>query len=205
MTDTWTDTAGVLRDQIGVILTDGPAYGAREAIGVYEGDTALKVVLADAYEANDGTMQDALPVFYPGTDAYQDSAGILRDTVQIGPISVAATGSLSFNGNALDGETVTIGETVYRYAVLLEQAYDVLIGVSASITILNHIAAVNDSGVEGVNYGIGTLAHLDVTASSEPGKMNVTAKVPGAAGNAIATTSTSLTATWGAATLEGGA
>lgn len=205
MTDTWTDTAGILRDQIPVIVTAGPVYGSRDAIGVYEGDSALKVVLTDAYEANDGTMQDTLPVFYPGTDTYQDSAGILRDTIQFGPISIAATGALSFNGNSLDGETVTIGATVYRYVTVLAQAYDVLIGATASITINNHIAAVNQGAGEGTAYGTGTVEHPDVSAAASPGQMDVTAKVAGAAGNSIVTTSTSLTATWGAATLEGGA
>lgn len=205
MADTWTDSAGTLLDQIGVVVTAGPAYGARDALGVYEGDTALNVVLTDAYVANDGTLQDSMPVFYPGTDTYEDAAGVLRDTAAFGPIAVAATGALSFNGNAIDGETVTIGTTVYRYVSVLALAYDVLIGGTASQTIMNHIAAVNDSGTEGVNYGTGTAAHPDVTASSSPGQMIVTAMVAGIGGNSIATTSTSLTATWGAATLQGGA
>lgn len=116
-----------------------------------------------------------------------------------------ASGALSFNGNATNAETVTIGATVYRYVTVLAQAYDVLIGGTASQTILNHIAAVNAAAGEGTVYGTGTIQHPNVTASSEPGKMNVTAKVAGAAGNAIATTSTSVNATWGAATLQGGA
>lgn len=205
MADTWTDSAGILRDQIGVIVATGPARGSRDALGVYEGDTALNVVLTDDYVANDGTLQDSIPVFYPGTDTYFDAAGTLCETAAFGPIAVAATGALSFNGNALDGETVTIGATVYRYVTVLALANDVLIGGTASITINNHIAAVNDSGTEGVNYGTGTSAHPDVSAASSPGQMDVTALVAGTAGNSIATTSTSLTATWGAATLEGGA
>lgn len=209
MADTWTDSAGILRDQIGVVVAGGPVYGVREAIGWVEGDTAIKVVLTDDYVANDGTLRDTKPIFYPGTDTYLDSAGILRDTRLIGTVvapSEFATGSLSFNGNVLDGETVAIGATVeYRYVTVLAQAYDVLIGATASLTILNHIAAVNDSGIEGVNYGNGTQAHPDVTAASAPGQMDVTANIAGVGGNSIVTTSTSLTATWGAATLEGGA
>lgn len=206
MADTWTDTAGTLRDQIGVIVTAGPVYGSRDALGVYEGDSALKVVLTDAYEANDGTLQDAMPVFYPGTDTYFDAAGTLRETMLFGVAATSfATGSLSFNGNSLDGETVTIGATVYRYVSVLAQAYDVLIGATASITINNHIAAVTAGAGAGTVYGNGTAVHPDVTAAASPGKMDVTALVAGAAGNSIATTSTSLTATWGAATLQGGA
>ncbi len=119
--------------------------------------------------------------------------------------SAFATGALSFNGNAADTETVTIGATVYRYVTVLAQAYDVLIGSIASQTIEYHIAAVNAGAGEGTVYGNGTLAHPTVTAVAAPGKMNVTAKLEGPAGNAIATTSTSVNATWGAATLQGGA
>ena len=86
MSDTWTDTAGIIRDQIGVVVTDGPVYGALEALGVYEGDTALLVVEDDFYEANDGTLQASLPVFYPGTDTYEDSAGTLHETTLIGEL-----------------------------------------------------------------------------------------------------------------------
>ena len=94
---------------------------------------------------------------------------------------------------------------MYRYVTVLAQAYDVLIGGTASQTIVNHIAAVNGSAGEGTIYGTGTVAHPSVTASSAPGKLIATAKAEGPAGNSIVTTSTSVNATWGAATLQGGA
>lgn len=134
--------------------------------------------------------------------------GIPRPIVGKGdttPPAFAATGVLSFNGNAAAGESIIIGATVYLFTQALAQAYDVLLGGTASITINNLIAAVNDSGGEGTVYGNGTSAHPDVTASSEPGKMNATAKVAGAAGNTIVTQSSAPNATWGAATLQGGA
>lgn len=122
-----------------------------------------------------------------------------------GASSAFAGGVLSFNGNAANTETVTIGVTVYRVVTVLAQAYDVLVGATASITILNLIAAITAGAGEGTTYGTDTVEHPDVTAFHTPGVMNVTAKVAGAAGNAIATTSTAVNATWGAATLQGGA
>lgn len=116
-----------------------------------------------------------------------------------------ASGALSFNGNAVDTETITIGATVYTLVAVLVDANDVLIGGTASITIQNLIAAITAGPGEGTVYGTGTVAHPDVTASSLPGQMIATAKVAGVAGNSIATTSTSVNATWGAATLQGGA
>ncbi len=122
---------------------------------------------------------------------------------QISPAK--ASGILSFNGNAVDAETITIGITVYRFVTVLVQAYDILIGASASLTILNLIAAINAGAGEGTEYGTGTLEHPDVVSSHSPGIMNAVAKITGPAGNTIVTTSTTISATWGAATLEGGA
>jgi hypothetical protein len=122
-----------------------------------------------------------------------------------GGLPAFASGALSFNGNVSNGEDVTIGDTVYKFVEALVFAYDVLIGATASITINNLIAAITAGAGEGTVYGTGTLEHPDVTASASPGVMNVTAKVAGVAGNAIVTESTSVNATWGAATLQGGA
>ena len=116
----------------------------------------------------------------------------------------AATGALSWAGNAEDGETITIGATVYTFVAVLADAYDVLIGASASLSIANLIAAINHTAGEGTTYGTGTLINPDVSAATVPGIMNVTAKVVGPAGNSIVTESTVATATWGASTLQGG-
>jgi hypothetical protein len=116
-----------------------------------------------------------------------------------------ASGVLSWDGNATDGETVTIGAVVYTFVTLVVDPYDVLIGVIASQTNLNLAAAIVAGAGAGIVYGSGTLEHPDVFAEGEPGVLNATAKVIGAAGNSIATTSTTTNATWGAATLEGGA
>lgn len=116
----------------------------------------------------------------------------------------AATGALSWAGNAEDGETITIGATVYTFVAVLADAYDVLIGASASVSIANLIAAINHTAGEGTTYGTGTLINPDVSAATVPGIMNVTAKTVGPSGNSIVTESTVTTATWGAATLQGG-
>jgi hypothetical protein len=108
--------------------------------------------------------------------------------------SAFAAGTLSFNGNVTEGppdEAVLIGETIYQFVNVETAPHHVRIGTSASQTIGNLVNAVNST-------------HPDVTAVQVPGKMNVTAKVPGAAGNSIATLSTAPNATWDAATLQGG-
>lgn len=86
-----------------------------------------------------------------------------------------------------------------------EAANDVLIGINASATIDNLIAAINKAAGEGTTYGTGTVAHTQVTAAVGAGDtMGLTAKTKGEAANAIATTTDMSNASWGAETLEGG-
>lgn len=119
---------------------------------------------------------------------------------------VKASGVLTLTENAADDNTVTIGATVYRFKNTPAQAFDVDIGVDASGSIDNLIAAINAGPGSGTAYFAGTTAHPDVVAATGGGDtMNVTAKVPGVAGNSIATTDTLAgTSAFGAATLASG-
>lgn len=120
--------------------------------------------------------------------------------------SVAATGVLTLTGNAVNGETVTIGGVVYTFVTALASAFDVLIGAAATNSIDNLIAAINGAAGEGSTYGTGTTAHPTVGAAAGVGDtMDVTADTAGTAGNSIATTETMTAGSWGASTLEGGA
>jgi len=118
-----------------------------------------------------------------------------------------ATGTLTSDAtNVADGATVTVGTQVYRYKDTMAQAYDVQIGASAAISLDNLKAAVNASGTPGTEYFAGTEAHPDVIATTNTDTTQVVeAKLPGTAGNAIASTETSTHLAWGAATLASGA
>jgi len=123
------------------------------------------------------------------------------------PASETFTQSTAVPNN---NETVTIGTTVYTFKTVLSTGpdvpYEVLIGGTISDSIDNLVAAVNDNGTPGTDYGVGTVAHPDVTArKSAVGSMEVVAKVPGTAGNSIATTeTTNPNGVWGGATMSGG-
>jgi hypothetical protein len=122
-------------------------------------------------------------------------------------IGVKATGTLTSTGtNPADAATVTIGSTVYRFKDTTAAAYDVKIGASAAVTLDNLKAAINASGTgDGSDYHTGTLIHPTVTATTNTDTTQVLeAKTAGSAGNAIATTETSTTYSFGAATLTGG-
>ncbi len=119
--------------------------------------------------------------------------------------TVAASGILTLSANAGDGEFVTIGSVTYTFqTVLVDTANNVLIGALATDSIDNLISAILDTGVEGTDYGTGTVVHPDVTAAAGAGDtMDVDAKLTGTDGNLIGTT-TDVTGSFGATTLEGG-
>lgn len=117
-----------------------------------------------------------------------------------------ASGVLTLTGNPTDGNSITIGEVTYTFRETLAEAYDVKIGADASTTIDNLILAITAGAGAGTNYGTGTVAHPDVTATAGAGDtMNVTAKEIGVAGNSIATTELGAVASWASANLGGGA
>lgn len=116
-----------------------------------------------------------------------------------------AVGTLTATANPQDGARVVIGSTTYTYRDTLVDAYDVLIGASASDSLDNLIAAINGAAGEGSTYGTGTVAHTTVDAAAGVGDtMDVTAKSVGAAGNIISSVEYSPGLSWGAGTLSGG-
>ena len=116
--------------------------------------------------------------------------------------SVKATGTLTFAADPAATDTVTIGTTTYTYIAVLASAYDVLVGGTRAASIANLVAAINDSGVEGTNYGTGTAAHTSVSAvDNVDDTVTVTARTPGSAGNSIPTTTSEVDITFGATTL----
>jgi len=120
--------------------------------------------------------------------------------------AVAAGGVLTATGNFGNGDQVTIGARVYTMqTVLTGTPGNVLIAGDTAGSIANLAAAINKGGGAGTKYANGTTEHPDVAAVVDSNMLAIFANVPGAAGNAIATTETGAGAAWGAATLEDGA
>lgn len=128
-----------------------------------------------------------------------------RDDTHIEAALLPATGILTPSDNPADDETVTIGATVYTFKDTIGSAYDVHIGATLADTLDNLVAAINDSGGEGTDYGTGTDPHPSVSAERLPDpQIRVTAITAGAAGNSIASTET-IDGVWeNGATLAGG-
>ena len=122
------------------------------------------------------------------------------------PAAVFATGTLTNATNFLDTETVTIGSKVYTFQTALTNVDgNIQIGATVADSHANLAAAINLDVGAGTDYAAATTIHPTVSATDTATTTVVTAKVAGTAGNAIATTETASTGSWGAATLTGGA
>ncbi len=123
-------------------------------------------------------------------------------------ISVAqhAAGTLTLSANVSDGDTVVIGGKTYTFqATLTNVDGNVKIGASASVSIDNLIAAITLGSGSGTLYAAATTLHSTVSAEAGAGDTMIAyAKTGGTGGNAITTTETSGTASWGSGTLTGG-
>jgi len=120
--------------------------------------------------------------------------------------AVAATGTLTFTGNALNNETVTIDGKVYTFKTALSDVDgQVLIGATAADSIRNLVAAILRGDGQGMFYATSMKQHSTVLAAkTSDTTMVVTAVTPGSGGNSIATTETLTNASWGGGTLAGG-
>lgn len=159
---------------------------------------------------NSITIQYASTNYEPGhssaTVTVQGSAIVVDLKTSAG---VKASKVLTTDNTELtDGDTVTIGTTVYRFKDTMTQAYDVKRdGTTADTTMGNLIKAINGTGTPGTEYFAGTVAHTQVDAGALAAHaFTVTAKTVGAAGNLIAIAESSSHLSWagGAVFLSGG-
>lgn len=126
--------------------------------------------------------------------------------------TAAATGTLTWDNAAgpADGDTVTIGSTVYTFkTALTPTAGQVLLNGGGDAALLNLIRAINHTGTAGTDYanlGSTSTANVQVSAAGAvtAHAFAVTALVSGVASNLIATTETSSHLFWGNTTLTGG-
>lgn len=160
--------------------------------------------------AIDGPAAATFNTIIEAADDYEGPAGnaITLTTTATGGTWVPNVGTLTLAGNAVENETVTIGDTVYRWRDTLAQAYDVKIGASAALSIVNLVAAINANGTAGTHYFAGTLVHPTVRAYDGAGDTVVvhtnSNTILTAVGTLIATTETMTNGSWAAATLADG-
>lgn len=122
-----------------------------------------------------------------------------------------ATGTLTFTGNAVAGETITIDRQIYTWVAALssdpvtEDANEIVVQATQQLSLQGFVAAVNGTGQRGIQYGEGTLPNIAVTADDDGGgDVDLFAKRRGVHGNSVVTTETMTAASFGAGTLLGG-
>lgn len=120
---------------------------------------------------------------------------------------VAGTHAVSVftsSGVVVDGQTITIGTTVYTAKRVPTLPYHVAMGANAEAFLSNLKAAINGVATPVQAYE-GTVAHPSVVAvSSDATTLTVRGRVPGTSLNTVATTETFTNGSWADTTLGGG-
>ncbi len=137
-------------------------------------------------------------------------------TATFGATLTAAVGTLASTTltsdatSPADASTVVIGNVTYTWKTALTNSgntpYEVLIGISAAVALDNLRSAVNANGTPGTTYGVGTLAHPLVIATTNTDTTQlIVARVTGTTPNAIATTQAGTShCTWAGSTMNSG-
>lgn len=119
---------------------------------------------------------------------------------------IAAAGSIAFVGNPADGDTVTVGETTYKFKTDMAAANDIKLGSSQSDSIATLVKVINGNGASSTDYYAGTTTpNASASASASGAEVTITAKTAGTAGNSVALAATGSVMTASGSTLEGGA
>jgi predicted RecA/RadA family phage recombinase len=213
-------TNQVYEGEVLSLLESALTHPARTGNLVESGDPvfvgSLVGVALDSADADTDTVRVATEGVWElavtATTATADSAIAVGDKLYFQGTETKATGTITSDATApSDGDTVTIGTTVYTYKTALTTSpaavpYEVLIGVSAAVALDNLKLAINATeGGAGSTYGTGTVAHPTVEATTNANTTQVVqALTAGQAGNDIATTETSSHLAWGATTMSGG-
>lgn len=90
---------------------------------------------------------------------------------------IAAAGSIAFAGNPADGDTVTVGETTYKFKTDMAAANDIKLGSSQSDSIATLVKVINGNGASGTDYYAGTTTpNASASASASGAEVTITAK-----------------------------
>ncbi len=125
---------------------------------------------------------------------------------------LAASQILTYTALPTSGDTITLGTkdgtvpAVYTWKTALTgAAFEVKVGASVVISLVNLVAAINAGAGAGTIYGTGTTANYNAGAAPlSTNQLVATALAAGAAGNSIACATTDPGGSWGDTHLVGG-
>ncbi len=128
-------------------------------------------------------------------------------TVALALGSPASTTLTSDTTAPAAASTIVIGGVTYTFvSALTGAAYEVFINTTAAAALINLKKAINNTGTPGTDYGLGTLAHPQVIATTiSTTTLLIQAILNGTAANSIATTQAGTShCTWAGATMNSG-
>jgi hypothetical protein len=114
-----------------------------------------------------------------------------------------ATATVTFAGVVADGDTVTVGATVYTFRNSARAAHEVEIADTAAGCAANLLAALHTDGVVYTNYGTGTVANTSAWGSISGAVVRLYAFAVGTAGNGVALAKVGTNITVSGSTLSG--
>lgn len=168
---------------------------------------AEALVLVLAVTRSDDTTGLAVAKFLPPTYA-PDQDPHMPQGIAVDILSAAKAVLTSDNTNVADSATVTLGNKIYTFKTALTPLEgEVLIGGSADASLLNLIRAVNHTGTPDTDYKCAA-AHTQIIADAAVAAHAATfhaTKVPGLAGNDLASTEVSTHLSFGGLVFAGGA
>lgn len=198
--------------QIQRSLSGSVAKVVTESGVVKNGQGVLRGIITTS--TNSGTLK-----IFDGTEASVAASSVLTSAGACVPAShgqnvLTSTGAsvpgshavnvFTSNGAVVDGQTITIGSTVYRAKAIPVAPYDVAMGASAAVFLDNLKAAINGTATPVQAY-TGTIAHPDVVATTNTDtQQTIRGRVPGTSLNTLATTETFTNGSWADTTLGGG-
>ena len=182
----------------GAMLLDAKRVGGRIWVKCYKGATAGGTVY---WRVGNAVVADPTPV------------GALCGAAITGTYTGAnATGTLTFNANPADGDTVTINcgaSQVYTFKDTIgSTANNVKREATLAATLAHFVTALDASGVAGTDYATGTAGIVNAGAVLNGSVITITALAVGTAANSYTLAVSNASATTGitksAATLLGG-
>lgn len=160
------------------------------------GFAGANAIIDDATYADDddGSIGSA-SAFAPGmgfpADGFRNEKKVAMSMGGTDPAGTQAQGTLTIDTKPIEGDTLTIGSVVYTFMDTIADAYDVFIGATLATAQANLVSAIMGTGTVGTTVYAGTARHTGVDiADFSSDDAVITARVPGTAGDAIATTET---------------
>lgn len=144
--------------------------------------TARNRQTENSWSTSSSTIQDAAVV--AATDYVDKRFGPkFKGVPKVTFDETYAEAEMEFGGLPDPADELTLGDDVYTFVSSLSgDAYEVLIGASATTTCQNLEAAINGAAGAGATYGLGTAQSRHASALSAGAVLTLTSLAPGASG-----------------------